>query len=100
MRLDAIPDIQIQVRINEDTPIGRFNDCLYFSPSEFSRLTQEQLDVAIVSRVGNWVARVTAQSSEPAVEPTVVELQREKTALERRLAEVSARLDKILLGPW
>ena len=86
MRLDT-PGVQIQVRIDGDTPIGRFNDCLYFAPAEFSRLTQAQLDVAIVSRVGNWVARVTAQSNAPVMEPTLQELDIEASRLEQEASE-------------
>jgi hypothetical protein len=52
-----------QVRIQEDTELGQFNDALYFTPDEWLTVKQEDIDAAVKTRVESWISFVKEASS-------------------------------------
>ena len=74
-------DIFIQVRIKEETTEGQFNDSLYFTPSQFSVLSEADLQIRKQERVNNWVNLVKASKNVIPIEPTKEELLAEKENL-------------------
>jgi len=65
----------IQIRFKEQTVVGEFNDCLYFTEEEFAKLKQADIDTLATTRVNNWVTLV--QSTPEPVEQTAEEIQKE-----------------------
>ena len=47
-------DVRIQVKINKDTPIGKFNDAMYFTKDQFDALTNQEVNDKAQERVQNW----------------------------------------------
>lgn len=68
-------NVRIQVLISEDTELGKFNDALYFTPSEFEALTDEQVAQTKASRAQAWVDSVKEASSRETSEPTKEDLE-------------------------
>lgn len=83
---------QVVVRINEQTEVGEFHDSLYYTPDEWSRLTQVQLDSQIATRVSNWVSKIQAKKSEPIREITEADLISRKEQLEMEIEEINNKL--------
>lgn len=97
-----MPDeIKIQVRFkNQD---GSFSDALYFTESEYSALSAQQLEALKQQRIDNWQAQKDATDSKPPLkgeelkaflrseitrtDMNIEALQAEKKELERRLSE-------------
>jgi hypothetical protein len=88
----ALPGARLQILIQEDTPMGQFNDALYFVPSEMAALTEADILAAKKARSDNWQAFVLEQSSKPPVKPTKEELEARKVELVAEVARVDAQL--------
>jgi hypothetical protein len=91
---------RIQILISEDTPQGKFNDALYYGENELSKLDEKAVKAAVQTRVNNWVAFVTEQSSKPPIKPSVEQLQEQAdqikeqwTRMVTQLAEVGSKED-------
>lgn len=83
---------QVVIRITQQTEVGEFNDSLYYTPDEWSKLTQAQLDEQITSRASNWVSKIQAKQSEPAEQITEADLLSRKEQLEMEIEEINSKL--------
>ena len=81
-------NIDIRVKIREETEKGQFNSALYYTVDEFEALTEKQLTDAKKDRVDAWVAHVTTESAKIPDVPTEEELNEEKARLEEEIAEI------------
>jgi hypothetical protein len=91
----TIPGARIQVQIKEDTPQGQYHDSLYFTPEEWEKLEPKDIDEHKRTRVNNWVAFVTEQSSKPPYVPTKAELLENQDRLQEQLDRAA---DSIIAG--
>lgn len=87
--------VRVQVVFTQDTECGQYRDALYFTPAEYAALKPADLAAKKQARVDTWVDRI--KNPPPPVEPTteqleaeVVEVQRQKTALDARLVELAS----------
>jgi hypothetical protein len=85
----------IQVRISESTVLGQFNDSLYFTPNEFVKITDKDIQGKITERVDNWVNFINEQKNKPVVQPTEEELIRQKEDLESQIVSLTAQKTEI-----
>ncbi len=81
-----------QVRIQEDTELGQYNDALYYTPDEWLTVKQEDIDTAVKERVQNWVAFVKEQSSKPPVPPLPADLKEQAEQLKLQWAQMVTQL--------
>ena len=89
----------IQVRIEEQTERGVFNDSLYFSLDEFDALKNEDLVNMKTERFQNWLTGVQDESNKPLVELTEEELikakealQEQKSCIEENIADIDLKI--------
>lgn len=87
------PNIFIQVRIKEHTEAGEFNSAIYYTPEEFEQLTNEQVATQKQTVARQWSDFVKEERKRVPVEPTVAELEVEKSELESRLNALSQRIN-------
>ena len=87
-------NIKIQVNFQADTEWGLFSDALYFTPTEYEALTEEDLTAMQNERVANFVQSI--KDSQVVVEPTDEELLAEKTAIEQQIAQLEDRKEDIV----
>jgi len=91
----AADPIKIQYHIKVQTEIGEFNDSLYFTPEEWTKLTQEELAQKIKARVDNWVNSVKHPAAEKApAKPSKEELQIQADQLKQQLDQINAQIAK------
>jgi len=81
-------DVKIQVRISD----GNFNDALYYSPTEFEGLTDEDIDAIKTARVSKWLEHVQVESAKENPLPTKAELEQQKEALVADIAAIDEKL--------
>lgn len=84
--------VRVQVLISEDTELGKFNDALYFSPTEFAAISDANLEKTKKDRADKWVKSVK-DASKVEYTPTVEDLSSEKAELVARIAELDAKID-------
>lgn len=89
------PNTRIQVLISEDTELGKYQDALYFSPSEYEALKDEEVAQMSASRAQKWVNSVKLASSQERPEPSKEELQAQADELAAQLSEVQGKLDEV-----
>ncbi len=82
----------VQVRIQEKTEYGEFNDSLYFTFDEFSSLKDDVVMQMKADRVASWAAFVKEQSAIDSPEPTSEELQAQKEALIEQVAKIDQQI--------
>lgn len=82
----------VQVRINEGTDYGVFNDALYFSLDEFNALDDKALAQLKADRVSKWVAFVQEESAKEPVLATPEELQAQKEVLVAQVAMLDQQI--------
>jgi len=58
----GINNVFVQVRVQEDTKQGQFNDSIYYSAEEWSKLTKEEVQKAVEDRVNNWLKLVSPKA--------------------------------------
>lgn len=90
-------NVRIQVLVTKDTPIGRYQDALYFSPDEFNAISQDDVDAMAQKRADDWVASVQAASKIDYV-PTAEELQAQKADLQAQLDAVDTQLAEVSIS--
>jgi hypothetical protein len=66
---------RLQILIKQDTPLGQYNDALYYTPDEVAVIDEKAIQEAADKRVNNWVAFVDAQSKLPPVPPSKEQLK-------------------------
>ena len=84
-----------QVRIQEETELGQFNDAVYYTPDEWLTVKQEDIDLAVKERVDNWIAFVKEQSSKPPVLPTVTDIMEQAEALKAQWSQMMTALSTV-----
>ena len=85
--------LKIQYRIKVQTEIGEFNDALYFTKEEWSKLTQEELAAMVKKRVDNWVNIIKHPA--PVAEPTKEELQAQAEQMQMQIEDMQRQLDDV-----
>ena len=92
--LSLADEVRIQHRIKQVVEINganmEFNDCLYFSEEEYSKLDPKDLDIQRQARIDVWVNVILNPT--PRVEPTEEELAAYKTDLEKQLADLTSQI--------
>ena len=83
-------EIFIQVRFKEQTEVGEFNDCLYFSEVEYPAISQKFIDQEVASRVANWVDSI--KNPPPSPQPTKAELIAEQQALLDQKSQIESQV--------
>lgn len=84
--------IEVKIPIDVQTEKGRYRDSLYIPKTQFDVMSQPEVDVAIQTRVDEWVAqRVALEGIEPPA-PTQEELETEAARLAQLLADIQAQL--------
>lgn len=79
----AVADqVRVQVFIQAETEVGRYNDAIYYPVDAFPGLESKAVQDARKARVDAYVETIRTQSSIPAPEPTKEDLQ--KQALEKQ----------------
>ena len=85
-------DYQIRVMIKEDIPgHGQFNDCIYYAPAAFAKMSKKQVEADKRARVDNWVNHIEAQR-EAQADPKVIAEQEAVAVKDRKRAMKEAVL--------
>lgn len=74
-------EYRIQVRIDQETVKGRFQDAIYFAPDDFAKFTESELEAMVQARVDAFVASFPEIPVEP-VEPLKEDLEKDKANIE------------------
>lgn len=85
-------EVRVQVLIDEDTPYGKFRDAVYYSPSEFDAISDEDILLVKTARKEKFEQEMEARQHIIEREPTIEELQKEKEDIEANLARVEASI--------
>jgi wobble nucleotide-excising tRNase len=88
-------NIKIQYLIIRETEAGRFQDAIYFTPEEFEKLNEKDLEKLENERVNNFLQAIEEQKNYVPPELTVEELELEKTNKEKELQDIQGRLEDI-----
>lgn len=88
------PNVFIQVRIDRETNIGRFQDAMYFTAAEYQALTNQQVIDLAIARAQAWRDAVLAARSDPPRTPTREERLARKAELEAELAAINEALEE------
>ena len=84
--------VSVQVKFTEQTKYGSFTDALYFSPDEFSTISQDDIKALIKNRVDNYISVVETPTQD--VEPSKAELQESRAELAAQIAELDSQIAK------
>lgn len=84
-----------QVRIQEETELGQFNDAIYMLPEEYMLLHQEEIDAMVKDRVSSWISFVKEQSSKPPVPPKPEDLKEQADQLKRQWEQMVTALTAV-----
>lgn len=82
--------VRIQVLFEESTKYGAYQDAIYYTEAEYAAVKQADIDAEKVKRVAAYEKAV--EEAPAPVEPTLEELQAEKSELEARLTEVEQKI--------
>lgn len=84
-------EYRIQIRIDRETAVGRFQDAIYFDPVEFDKLGESDLEALVQARIDNYVANFPTEPVEP-VEPLKEDLEKDKANIEELKATLEEQL--------
>lgn len=88
-------NVRIQYIFEVETSEGWLKSALYFSPSEYEQLTDEEIASAISSQADSWVASIQNAKVEDAKEYTPEELLKLKQELEAQIAELQTQKQEV-----
>jgi len=87
-------DYQIRVVIKEDVPgHGEFNDCLYYSPADFAKMTEDQIQADKQARVDGWVRFMESQREIQSDPRVIAEREAEEVAARKQAMKAAVLAD-------
>lgn len=87
-------NVKVQVVIDEETKYGTFRDALYFSHSDYAKLTDEEVEAQKNARREKWLLSMDAWFSTPTPKATEGDLLKEKETLASRINEIDVLLEE------
>ena len=91
IQITKTDQVQIQYTVLDEE--YTYMDILYFSPKEYEKLKQEDIDKLINYKYAIWKIYVTSPIPEPTKadkEAELIRLQREKTTIENKIAVLTS----------
>lgn len=82
--------IFVQVRFQEKTIFGEYQDALYYSQVDFAITKQKDIDTLVAGRVFNYVDAIL--NAPPPVEPTKAELQAQLVEALKQVDELNIKI--------
>ena len=82
-------NVKIQVLIKEQN----FQDAIYYTPAEWEKLTEKDINVSKLERFNNWKTLIETSSQQIPIEPTKEQIQNEKFQLEQQLEIINSKLN-------
>jgi hypothetical protein len=90
-------EIFVQIRIDQQTEVGRFKDALYYPVEQWNSVDPASVEAERQARIEKWVDQIKNPPPTPdPVEPTKEELQAQADAIAAEIAARQAELQKII----